>query len=132
MIVRRASRWHPGPSPDSPRRPRFQGALSGTDLTLTTSYFGPGLRLVSPTEGLRPFVQGNFFVATEEINAEENNVKVSTSKTGVGFGISAGVDIRASNLLSVPIEANFMYGKPSDDISGLGLSAGLTFNFGGM
>lgn len=104
--------------------------IGGVDLTLSTGFFGPGLRLISPNEGLRPYVQANFFFVSESVEAEEGGVKVSSDESGAGFGISAGVDIHASNLLSVPIEANYMYGKPADDISGIGANVGLTFNFG--
>jgi len=44
--------------------------------------------------------------------------------------VSGGVDFRAGNLISIPIEVNYMYGKPADDISGIGITVGLTFNFG--
>jgi hypothetical protein len=104
--------------------------IGGVDLTLSTGFFGPGIRLIAANEGLRPYVQANFFLVSESIEAEQGGVKVSSDENGAGFGISAGVDIRASNLLSIPIEANYMYGKPADDISGIGANVGLTFNFG--
>ncbi len=103
---------------------------SGIDYTLTNSFFGPGVRIVSPNEGTRPFVQANFFFVTEKAEAESGGIKISGSENGAGFGISGGVDIRASELLSIPVTANYMYGKPSDDVSGLGINVGLTFNFG--
>ena len=106
--------------------------VSGVDLSLLNSFFGPGVRLVSPNEGARPFVQANFFLVDEEIELERNGTKVSFSENGVGFGVCAGVDLRASNLISIPIEANYMYGKPSDDVSGIGINVGITFNFGTM
>jgi len=104
--------------------------IGGVDLTLSTGFFGPGIRLISPNEGLRPYVQANFFLVSESIESEQAGVKISGDESGVGFGISSGVDIRVSNLLSVPIEMNYMYGKPADDISGIGANIGLTFNFG--
>jgi len=37
---------------------------------------------------------------------------------------------RLSRLLSLPLELSYMYGKPEDlDVSSLGMSVGLTFNF---
>jgi hypothetical protein len=104
--------------------------INGIDLTLSTGFFGPGIRLIAPNEGLRPYMQANFFLVSESIEAEQAGVKVSSDENGVGFGISGGIDIHASNLLSVPIEVNYMYGKPADDISGIGANIGLTFNFG--
>lgn len=102
----------------------------GVDFTLTNSYWGPGIRLISPKEGTRPYVQANFLFVREEAEAKSGGVTVTGHDTGAGFGISGGVDIRAGNLLSIPIEANYMYGKPADDISGVGVNVGLTFNFG--
>jgi outer membrane protein with beta-barrel domain len=102
----------------------------GIDFTLTNSYLGPGVRLISPNEGMRPYVQANFFFVREKAEGESGGVKATASESGAGFGVSGGVDIRAGNLISIPIEANYMYGKPADDISGIGINVGLTFNFG--
>jgi hypothetical protein len=66
----------------------------------------------------------------EEVKGESGNVTVTSHDDSAGFGISGGVDIRGGNLLSIPIEVNYMYGKPSDDVSGIGVNVGLTFNFG--
>ncbi|HKO22712.1 MAG TPA: hypothetical protein VJX91_08650 [Candidatus Eisenbacteria bacterium] len=104
--------------------------IGGVDLTMSTGFFGPGIRLISPNEGLRPYMQANFFLVSESLEAEVGNTKTTTDENGAGFGISGGVDIHASNLLSIPIEVNYMYGKPADDISGIGANVGLTFNFG--
>jgi hypothetical protein len=104
--------------------------IAGIDLTMSTGWFGPGLRLISPNEGLRPYMQANFFFVSETLEAELGNTKTTTDENGAGFGISGGVDIRAGNLLSIPVEVNYMYGKPADDVSGIGANIGLTFNFG--
>lgn len=104
--------------------------VQDADVTLSTSYFGPGIRLVGPNEGLRPFVQANFFFVNEELEFEYQNLTVSASESGVGFGVSAGADIRASNLISIPIQAEYVNAKPEDDVSGIGASVGITFNFG--
>lgn len=104
--------------------------VNGVDLTLTTGWFGPGVRLVAPGGGIRPYAQANFFVVSESIELQEGDVTTTFSHDDVGFGICGGVDIRASNLLSIPIEVNYMYGKPRDNTSGVGVNVGLTFNFG--
>ena len=104
--------------------------IAGVDVSLNTGFFGPGLRVISPHEGIRPYAQVNFFFVSESVELEEGGFTVTSDESGVGFGISGGVDIRASNLLSIPIEATYMYGKPEDDISAIGINVGLTFNFG--
>jgi hypothetical protein len=102
----------------------------GVDLTLTTTYFGPGIRCSGKSEGTRPYVQANFYVVNEEAEAEQAGVKISQSESGIGVGLAAGIDIRASRLLSIPIEASFNYAEPEDVLRGVGGSVGLTFNFG--
>jgi hypothetical protein len=104
--------------------------VGGVDLTLTTSYFGPGIRFNGRGEGTHPFVQANVYLVDEEIELEQGGFKVSSSESGVGFGLSAGIDIRASRLLSIPIQAAFNYGEPADVLRSIGGSVGLTFNFG--
>ena len=104
--------------------------IGGVDLTMSTGFFGPGLRLISPNEGLRPYMQANFFFVSESVEAKLGNTRTTTDDNSAGFGISGGVDIHASDLLSIPIEVNYMYGKPADDVSGIGANIGLTFNFG--
>jgi hypothetical protein len=106
--------------------------VGGVDITLSTSYFGPGIRLISASEGTRPYAQANFYLVSEDLELEYSGVTISGSESGVGFGLAAGVDIRASNLISIPLEAHYLYAKPADDVSGIGLSVGLTFNFGMM
>jgi hypothetical protein len=44
--------------------------------------------------------------------------------------VFAGAEIRASNLISIPIQGEFVYAKPADDVTGVGASVGITFNFG--
>jgi len=104
--------------------------VGGIDVTLSNSYFGPGIRLVGQGEGARPFVQASFFLVSEEIEFEYQDVTVTADESGVGFGVFAGVDIRASNLISIPIQGEFVYAKPEDDVTGIGASVGITFNFG--
>lgn len=104
--------------------------VGGIDVTLSNSYFGPGIRLVGQGEGARPFVQASFFLVSEEVEFEYQDVTVSADDSGIGFGVFAGVDIRASNLISIPIQGEFVYAKPEDDVSGIGATIGITFNFG--
>jgi hypothetical protein len=105
--------------------------VEGSDFTFSTDYFGPGLRWISPKEGIRPYVQANFLIVSENLEMDlGDNTTLNRRKSGAGFGASAGVDIRGGNLLSIPVEAFYVYGKPDHDTSGWGITAGLTFNFG--
>ena len=75
-------------------------------------------------------MQASFFLVSEEVEFEYQDVTVSADDSGIGFGVFAGVDIRASNLISIPIQGEFVYAKPEDDVSGIGATIGITFNFG--
>jgi outer membrane protein with beta-barrel domain len=98
----------------------------------TAAYFGPGVRYGGTTGNVRPYMQANVFFAKETVRLESGDFGSDASESGAGFGLAGGADIRLSNLLSMPIEANFLYAKPENDVSSLGIQAGLTFNFGMM
>jgi len=104
----------------------------GVDLTMTNSYFGPGVRWNMAGMGPRLFLQGSLLFANEEFDAEQGGVKISGSDSSVGFGAIGGVDIPMSKLLSLPIELHYIYAKPADDVSGFGANVGLAFNWGAM
>ena len=103
----------------------------GVDLTLRNSYFGPGVRWYPTAASPRPFLQGNVFLVEEKAEAERGGAKISNSKSGGGFGLAGGVDLKASRLISIPLTVQYLYGKPADDVSGLGFNVAIAFNFGG-
>src|SRR6185503_13533498 len=80
--------------------------FGGVELKLTNTFFGPGIRFVSPNEGMRPYVQANFLFVREQIETESGGVTVTAHENGAGFGVCGGGAIRAGNLLSIPIEVN--------------------------
>ena len=104
----------------------------GVDLWLLNSFFGPGVRWNPAVGGARLYLQGNFFFSNEEVEIQQGGATLSASEGGTGFGLFGGVDIPLSNLLSMPLEVNYIYAKPADDVSGVGVTIGLTFNFGQM
>ena len=108
-----------------------QDEFAGVKLTLTNSFVGPGVRLYATMASPRPFVQANVFFVREKAEAEHNGVKVTGSETGAGFGITGGIDIQMSPLLSLPLTVHYLNAKPADDVSGLGFNVALAFNFGG-
>ena len=117
------------------------GIFYEVDLSHDTSWFGPGVRWSSGEGGVRPYLQANVFFVEEKTTIEILNVSEEQSNDGVGFGLAGGADIRLSRLLSLPLELSYLYGKPSgsddfvadisysSDVSSLGMSVGLTFNF---
>ena len=94
-----------------------------------TSWYGPGARWMAASGKVRPYMQANVLYVTETVRAEVDGDGGSASESGIGFGFMGGIDIPLTSTLSIPIEANYMYGKPENDVSSLGMQAGLTFNF---
>ena len=105
--------------------------VAGVDLTLTNSFFGPGVRYNMASDSPRPFLQANVFYVSETAEAEQGGVRISGSDSGAGFGLTGGIDIRMTPLLSLPITVHYLEGKPADDVSGIGFNIALAFNFGG-
>lgn len=106
--------------------------LENGEFSHTASYFGPGVRFQGAAGSVQPYVQASVYFARETVRLDVGNTGTDTSEDGVGFGVAGGADIRLSRLLSLPIEVNYLYAKPENDVSSLGLQLGLTFNFGRM
>ena len=93
-------------------------------------FLGPGVR-VHPSKGtgrrVVPYLQGNVYYVQEMLGEP----KVLYKNGGFGFGLSGGVDLELTRLISVPIEATYVgnRGGGLDDLSGFGVSVGVGFNF---
>jgi hypothetical protein len=93
-------------------------------------FLGPGIR-VHASKGTKrrvvPYLQGNVYYVQEMLG--EPNVLYKNG--GIGFGLSGGVDVEVTRLISVPIEATYVGngGDGFDDLSGFGVSVGVTLNF---
>ena len=94
-------------------------------------FLGPGIRVHAPrgTTGRRvvPYLQGNVYYVQEMLGEP----KVLYKNGGFGFGLSGGVDVEVTRLISFPIEATYVGngGGGLDDLSGFGVSVGVNFNF---
>lgn len=90
-------------------------------------FIGPGIR-VHPSKAGRalPYLQGNLYYAQEMLGAPG-----VLYEHGIGFGLSGGVDLEWTGLISIPIEATYVAsgGGGLDDLSGFGLSMGINFSF---
>jgi hypothetical protein len=110
----------------------FAGRDDGSAVTLTNTYFGPGLRWNASSRGPRAYLQGNVMYVKEEVDVEWGGIEAIRWDNSAGFGIFGGVDIPLTKLLSLPIEVHYLYAKPEDDVSGVGANVGITFNRGAM
>ena len=110
----------------------------GRGPTATTSgegkvaggFMGPGIRVHAPkgTNGRRviPYLQGNVYYVQEMLGEP-----MVLYAHGIGYGLSGGVDIEVTRLITLPIEATYIgnAGGGLDDLSGFGMSVGVNFNF---
>ena len=91
---------------------------------------GPGMRLYglnrTTDRRVMPYLQGNIYHVEEELVTSER-----LAGHGIGFGLSGGVDLNMSRLISIPIEATYIgtSGDDIDDLSGFGFSLGVNFSF---
>ena len=92
--------------------------------------YGAGIRLNGSRRArggrLMPYLQGNIHhIQQDRVNRE------TPFEEGLGFSLAGGVDVRVTDLISLPLEAMYVgtRGDHIDDVSGIGLSIGLNFNF---
>jgi hypothetical protein len=100
------------------------------EVKLAAGFIGPGIRVngLNRTKGKRliPYLQANIYYVQEQLTSFE-----TLTEDGIGFGLSGGVALHVSGLISMPIEATYVGsgGNDIDDLSGFGLSVGVNFNF---
>jgi len=109
--------------------------VNGLKGEVTAGGVGIGLRYNLGSAGGRlfPYIQGNVYSATEEYKLSYAGLSITGNNNedpALGFGVNGGVEIKLGKLISIPIEANYLYGKPLDDISGYGVTGGISFNWG--
>lgn len=83
--------------------------------------WGPGVRRTIGQGRARPFLQANVLLFTEELDGPN----FRESGLGVGLGLLTGADLRVTDALSIPIAANVLLGQGINDVSSVGLTAGL-------
>jgi len=109
-------------------------AISTTEHYMfnTTNFFGVGVRASGKGEEIRPYFQTSVYFVSEDVESDGPAGKITGTATSVGIGFSGGIDIKASKLISIPIEVTYIASNDEGDIdnlSGFGISAGINFNF---
>ena len=111
-----------------------RGTIQGLEFNIdvTSSFFGIGIRVNGKDEQVKPFFQGSIYFVLADIDIGNDILDISSGNgIGIGIGLSGGLDIKASELISIPVEIIYI-GTDGDDIgnlSGFGLSVGVNFNF---
>jgi len=136
-----------------------------TYLDISDLYFGGGVRLNAGSKKIKPFLQGNLYYVVETANVgiwgsfvgiplEQVRNFNARKDGGVGVGLNGGIDIRVRRkggfLVSIPVEANYLFAGlprrtilvfgsagetrsiPRSTLNGFGISAGININFGWM
>jgi hypothetical protein len=114
-----------------------EGYILGFPYKVETTAIGLGLgiryNLGNAGGRIFPYVQGNVYSVTETVKASVGALSdEERSDPSIGYGINGGIEIKLGKLISIPIDAFYMYGKPADDISGYGVTAGISFNWGNI
>lgn len=108
--------------------------VNGLKCEVIAGGVGIGLRYNLGSAGGRlfPYIQANVYSLTEQYKWSFSGISVSGNNEdpAVGFGVNGGFEIKLGKLISIPIDANYLYGKPLDDISGYGFTGGISFNWG--
>jgi len=112
-----------------------EGSILGFPYKIETTAIGLGLgiryNLGNAGGRIFPYVQANVYSVTETVKASVGAFsEEERSDPAIGFGANGGIEIKLGKLISIPIDAYYMYGKPSDDISGYGVTTGISFNWG--
>lgn len=105
----------------------------GATITTTVVGFGAGVRYTAGGLGGRvfPYIQASALSVGETVSGSAGVYTITAeSKQELGFAVNSGVEIRLGRLISIPIEAMYLFGKPADDVSGFGVTAGISFNWG--
>ena len=88
---------------------------------VTSRFTGIGIRVNGKDGQVKPFLQVSTYLVTEE----------DYGGHGIGIGLSTGLDIKVSELISSPVEIIYIGtdGDDMDNLSWFGLSAGVSFNY---
>jgi len=104
---------------------------SDRSIDVTSSFFGIGIRINGKDEQVKPFLQVSTYLVTENVEKQADFGSNILSENGIGIGLSTGLDIKVSELISIPVEINYIGtdGDDMDNLSWFGLSVGVSFNF---
>jgi len=109
------------------------GTIDLPAVDLGSSFFGIGIRVNGKYKQVKPFLQVSTYLVTENVDFESGISENGNifSEDGIGIGLSTGLDIKVSELISIPVEIIYIGtdGDDIDNLSGYGLSAGVSFNF---
>ena len=103
------------------------------NIVVRSNFFGIGIRVNGKYKRVKPFLQVSTYLVTENVDFESGISENGNifSEDGIGIGLSTGLDIKVSELISIPVEIIYIGtdGDDIDNLSGYGLSAGVSFNF---
>ena len=104
---------------------------SDRNIDVTSSFFGIGIRVNGKDEQVKPFLQISTYLVTKNVEKQADFGSNILSENGIGIGLSTGLDIKVSELISSPVEIIYIGtdGDDIDNLSGFGLSAGVSFNY---
>lgn len=110
-----------------------EATVNATTITTTVAGFGAGVRYTAGGLGgiVFPYVQASVLSIGETVSGSAGSFTITASSDqGLGAAVAGGAELRLGRLVSIPVEAMYLFGKPADDVSGFGVTAGVSFNWG--
>lgn len=69
--------------------------LGVISTSIANSFLGIGVRFNAEGMTVRPYIQGNIYMVTENGTVEVYGIEADFTESGVGFGVNGGMDITA-------------------------------------
>jgi hypothetical protein len=110
---------------------RSSSSSQGLEVALSVAAIGFGARYtdnqLSPS--IHPYVQATVARVIEWARVSGGGQSFSDNVGSFGFCVDVGAELRLSRLISIPVEVEYLYGKPGDDVSSVGVAAGISLNW---
>ena len=99
------------------------------DLYASVATVGPGLRYHPPRWVRYAYVEAYLLYVEEFVSLGQFGASHDRTADGLGAAVRFGIDLRDGKRWSIPLAAQLMLAKPAEDVSNVGVYAGVTYNF---
>ena len=103
-----------------------------SDYMLRVDGIGTGIRyrFAGADSKLQPYIQANILSIGEHLTTVRSNTEdTKVYRRDYGFCLNGGLEIRLSKSVNVQLDLMLVYGRPAENITGIGITTGLGFDF---